>query len=143
MQDFEWTDEYLVGISAVDFQHKRIFDCIVGILDGPSDDDRLRAEAGILKLLGLLQEHFSLEETMMRTLNYPELERHIGEHRQFHADVHGLAEKFLRNKGGVSGQAIKAAQRWLKEHIMTSDHHYADFFSSAAHKNAGKNQSVR
>jgi hemerythrin-like metal-binding protein len=143
MKDLEWKDEYALGIPAVDIQHRGIFDCVIRILSGPADDDKLRAEANILKLLSLLQEHFSLEESMMRTLNYPEVERHIEEHRRFHADVHGLAERFLRHKGGVSSEAIKTLQKWLKEHIMISDRHYVDFFASAAHKNAGKNQGAK
>lgn len=138
MKDLEWKDEYALGIPAIDLQHKRIFDCIISIMAGPSDDDRLRAEIEILKLLGLLQEHFSLEENMMRTLNYAELESHIEEHRRFHADVHHLAEIFLRHKTGVSDEAIKTVQKWLREHIMISDKRYVDFFSSAALKGAGK-----
>jgi hemerythrin-like metal-binding protein len=128
MKELEWKDEYSVGISIVDLQHRRIFDCIISILGGPSDDDRLRAEAEIIRLLGLLQEHFALEESMMRKLDYPEIERHIEEHRQFNADVHELAQKSLRIKGGVSGVAMKIAHKWLTEHILTSDRDYAAFF---------------
>ncbi len=134
MKDLEWKDEHSVGIPAVDFQHRGIFDCIISIFGGPADDDRLRAEAEIIKLLRLLQEHFALEESMMRELHYPGLERHVEEHRQFNADVHDLAQKSLRRKGGVSREAIKIAHKWLTEHILTSDRDYAAFFSNPAHK---------
>jgi hemerythrin-like metal-binding protein len=137
MKDLKWKDEYLVGIPAIDLQHRQIFDCILRISGGPTDDDRLRAEAEVIKLLDLLGKHFVLEENMMRTLCYPALEEHIEEHRQFNADVHELAQKSLRTKAGVSREAIKIAHNWLTEHIMTSDRHYFDFFSSTAHKNAG------
>jgi len=128
MKELEWREDYAIGISIVDLQHRRIFDCIISILGGPSDDDRLRAEAEIVRLLGLLQAHFALEESMMRKLHYPEIERHIEEHRQFNADVHELALKSLRKKGGVSGVAMKIAHKWLTEHILTSDRDYAAFF---------------
>jgi len=130
MKELEWKDEYSVGISAVDLQHQRIFDCIISVLGGPSDDDRLRAEAEIIRLLGLLQEHFALEENMMRGLHYPEIERHTEEHRQFNADVHDLAQRSLRKKGGVSGEAVKIAHKWLTEHILRSDRDYAAFFAN-------------
>src|SRR5487761_2247463 len=116
MKELEWKHEYWVGIPAVDFQHRRIFDCIISILGGPTDDDKLRAEAEIIKLLGLLQQHFALEESLMRTLCYPEIEKHIEEHRRFNADVHDLAQKSLT------------------EHIMTSDRDYAAYFSNPEHK---------
>ena len=134
MKDLEWKDEYSVGIPALDFQHRRIFDCLVTIAQGPTDDDKLRAEAEIIKLLNLLQEHFSLEESMMQSLHYPEIARHTEEHRRFHADVRDLAQKSLRNKGGVSHEAIKVTHRWLREHIMTTDRHYLSFFSDLTQK---------
>ncbi len=130
MKGWEWSDEFVLGIPAIDLQHKRIFDCIVRIARGATDDDRLRAEAEIIKLLGLLQDHFALEESMMQKLHYPGLEQHIEEHRQFHSQVHHLAQTSLLRKGGVSREALKIAHVWLKEHIMESDKHYFDYFSS-------------
>jgi hemerythrin len=133
MKELEWKDEYLLGVPAIDFQHKRIFDCILSVARGSTDDDRVRAEVQVIKLLGLLQEHFSLEESMMQKLHYPGLAQHIEEHRQFHADVHHLARMSLLKKGGVPHEAIKIAHMWLREHIMVSDRHYLDFFSNPIH----------
>ncbi|MBE0614883.1 MAG: hemerythrin family protein [Burkholderiales bacterium] len=137
MNDLEWKDEYLVGIPAVDFQHRQIFDCILRILGEACDDDRLRAEAEIIKLLGLLQEHFALEESMMQKLSYPDFERHIEEHRQFSADVHDLAQRSLRKKAGVSSEAIRIAHKWLTAHIVSMDRDYAAYFANPMRK--GKN----
>jgi len=130
MQELKWKNEYSIGISIVDFQHKRILDCMISILGGPTNDDKLRAEAGIIELLGLLQQHFALEESIMRSVCYPDIEKHMEEHRQFNADVHDLAQKSLRTKGGVSNDAIKIAHNWLTEHIMMSDKGYAAFFQT-------------
>lgn len=138
MKELEWKDEYLVGITAIDFQHRRIFDCILSIAAEPPDSDGLSAEAEMIRLLGLLQEHFSLEESMMRTLHYPDLESHIEEHRKFHANVHDLAQRSLRRKGGVSREAIKITHKWLEEHIMRDDKHYVDFLSNPHQKKRGK-----
>ena len=142
MNNLQWSDAYSVGIPAIDFQHKRIFDCLVSILGGPTDGDKLRAEAEVIKLLGLLQQHFAVEESMMRKLCYPEIEQHIEEHRRFNADVHEVAQKSLRTKGGVSRDAIEIAHRWLTEHIATSDRDYAAFFLNPAHE-SGNTKSVR
>jgi hemerythrin len=136
MEYLEWKDEYLVGIAGVDFQHRQIFDCVISILRGPTDDDTLRAEAEIIKLHGLLRQHCALEESMMRNLCYPDLEKHIEEHRQLIAQVHDLGQQSLRKKGGVSHESIRIAHKWLTEHIMTSDRDYAAFFSNPAHRNA-------
>lgn len=138
MKDLEWKDEYSLGIPAIDLQHKRIFDCILRVAHGAVDDDRLRAEAEIIKLLGLLQDHFSLEENMMRKLHYPDLDQHIEEHRQFHSDVHHLAQTSLMKKGGVPREALEIAHKWLTEHLTVSDRHYLEFFSNATYKRRSK-----
>lgn len=135
MKELEWKDEYLVGIPPLDLQHKRIFDCFITIAEGSTRHDTLNAEFALARLVGLLRDHFALEESMMRTLLYPEVEQHIEEHRQFHADVHALAQRSLRVKQSVPREAIKVAQHWLRDHIMTSDRHYVDFFSNSARMN--------
>jgi hemerythrin len=140
MKDLEWKDEYLIGIPAIDFQHRQIVDCIASVLGEPTGDDRLRAESEIIKLLGLLQQHFALEESMMGNLSYPDRDLHIEEHRQFNADVHDLAQRSLRKKAGVSQEAIKIAHKWLSEHIMTRDRDYAAFFSNPSHKSGNMKQ---
>ncbi len=142
MKNLEWKDEYSLGIPAIDLQHKRIFDSILRIAHGPSDDDRLRAEAEIIKLLRLLQEHFSLEESMMQKLHYPDIEQHIEEHRQFHSDVHHLAQTSLMKKGGVPREAINLAHKWLAEHITVSDRHYLEFFANSTQKRRRKKEAA-
>jgi hemerythrin-like metal-binding protein len=129
MKDLEWNDEYALGIPAVDLQHRRIFDRFRTIAGGSTEHDALLAEFSMVKLVRLVQEHFTLEESLMRSFRYPEIERHIAEHRQFHADVHDLARDSLRKKGSLSSEAIKIAHAWLREHIMVSDRHYVKFFS--------------
>ena len=143
MKSWEWKNEYSLGIPAIDLQHKRIFDCIARIAQGATDDDRLRAEAEIIKLLVLLKEHFFLEESMMKKFYYPELEQHIEEHRQFHSDVHHLAQTSLMKKGGVPREALKIAHKWLTEHILVSDKHYFNFFSNPIQKGRGKKSDAK
>lgn len=143
MKDLEWNDRYLIDIPAIDLQHKRIFNCIQTIAGGSTKDDGLLAEFAIVQLLGLLQEHFALEESMMRTLCYPGVGRHVDQHREFQAHVHDLAQKALRTKEKVSREAIRNAHIWLRHHILTSDRHYYDFFSSAAHRKPGKKRGAQ
>ncbi len=144
MKDLEWKDEYLLGVPEVDMQHKRIFDCFVTIAEGGlTKQDRWVADSSFVQLLGLLQGHFALEESLMRILGYPALERHIEEHRQFNAELHDLAQKSLRTKESVSREMIKVFQKWQREHIMKSDRHYADYFLGSARKSMGKKRGAK
>jgi hemerythrin len=144
MKDLEWKDEYLLGIPELDMQHQRIFDCFVATAEeGPTKQDRWLADSSIVQLVGLLQQHFVLEESLMRIIGYPGLERHMEEHRQFNAELHDLAQKSLRTKGSVSREMIKAFQKWLREHIMASDRHYADYFSDLDFTPTGRAKRAR
>lgn len=125
----ERKDTYALGIAAIDYQHERIFECISNMPVGPSANDILRADAEMARFVHLVQEHCELEEAMMRTLNYPELEQHIEEHRQFQADIHELAQKSLRSKAGVSREAMEVLNKWWTEHIMMTDRQYVHFFA--------------
>jgi hemerythrin len=144
MNDLEWNDEYSLGIPEIDIQHKRIFDCYKTMAEeGLAKQDRWLADSSIDQLRSLIQAHFAIEETVMRILGYPELERHIEEHRQLHADVHDLAQTSLRTKGSVSREMIHISKKRLREHIMTSDRHYADYFSGLVQKSVGKKLGAR
>lgn len=127
MKDLGWKDEYLLGIPAIDLQHRRIFDCLKTIAGGSTKHDRLLAEFAMVRLLTLLQQHAALEESMMRSFGYPGLERHVEEHRRFHDDVHELAQRCLRTKDSLSLAVIKALDARQQGHLMTSDRHYVEY----------------
>jgi hemerythrin-like metal-binding protein len=143
MKDLDWKDEYLLGIAAVDLQHERILGCFVTIMEEAlTTRETWRGDSTIIRLVGLLQQHFALEESMMRAFGYPELERHIEEHRQFHAEVQGLAQKPDGMNGGGSQETLKVVQKWLQVHILQSDRHYADFFAGLPRKSVGKKEAA-
>jgi hemerythrin len=130
MNDLKWDDACLVGIPAVDLQHKHIFDCFVTLgAEAWNGHDRLLATSTYDRLDALLRQNFALEESMMRSFNYPGLERHTEEHRQFHAELHAAARHFLEKSGGVSRDLIRVFRKWQAQHVMTSDMHYLEYFS--------------
>jgi len=138
MKDLEWKDEYLLGIPELDMQHEGIFDCFVSIAEALNKRDKWLADSSVVQLVALLQSHCAVEESLMRILGYPELDRHIEEHRQFHAELHDLAQKSLRMKGSVSHEMINLVHKWLQKHIMTSDRDYAAYFSGLSRRRAVK-----
>jgi hemerythrin len=134
MKDLQWKDEYSLGIPAVDLQHKRIFDCFISIAaEGLAKNNSWHAYSSTVQLVKLIQEHFALEESVMRKLGYAdtELERHVEEHRRYHEEMRDLAQNSLRIKGSLTHEKIKTAQKWFREHILSSDKHYVTFFGPA------------
>ncbi|HUX24281.1 MAG TPA: hypothetical protein VMV87_06645 [Burkholderiales bacterium] len=64
----------------------------------------------------------------------------IEEHGQFNAAMHDFAQKSLREKAGVSREAIEIAHKRLTEHITTGDMDYARVFANPAHKSGNMKQ---
>jgi hemerythrin len=138
MKDMGWRNEYQLGIPAIDLQHQRIFECLLTMAELSARQDRLRAEFAVVRLLTLLQQHSALEESMMRKFGYPGLAPHIEEHRRFHGDMHELAQTCLGTKTSITLAAVKAFHLRQREHVMTSDRDYVEYFRGLPHNGGGR-----
>jgi hemerythrin-like metal-binding protein len=143
MQTLGWKDEYALGIPAVDLQHRRIFDCIAGMATAD-----LRQSAGapaggsVAQLADLLRQHFSLEEHMMRSFDYPGLDAHAEQHRRFQVEVDHFGQTSPGLHGGVPHATIMFFQAWNCEHVRSSDRLYVEFFLGPRHMCTGENSAA-
>ena len=125
-----WTEEYSIGIPEIDQHHAMLVDCIRLIDESVSAQARWSAvHAALGRLADFVRIHFAVEESLMRILGYPDLERHAEEHRGFACDLMALQEKAL--KTDVSSEMVRFLGHWLKDHIQTSDRDYANYFARA------------
>src|SRR5512140_1535952 len=109
MNALGWKDEYALGIPAVDLQHRRIFDCSAGMAaTGLSQSAGAPAGCSVDHLADLLRQHFSLEEHMMRSFDYPELDAHVEQHRRFQAEVDHFGQTSPGLHGGLPHATIMA-----------------------------------
>jgi hemerythrin len=79
----EWSEEYRLGISQIDEQHKKLFDIVTQIanLDAlTSTKEELKAILG--ELSRYMNEHFNDEEVYMHRIGFPEYEYHRNLHRE-------------------------------------------------------------
>jgi len=90
----EWKAEYRVGIIDIDEQHQAIAQFISSIIrevtqqDGWSD-----IHLHLVNLTALVQTHFNQEEGLMRNHDYPHLEEHATDHKQYSAELKTLQER--------------------------------------------------
>jgi len=122
MTTCQWQDTYSVGIPAIDSQHKVLIDLINRLDDTKHGDGDLRVVMD--KLDWYVRQHFSLEETMMLDADYPGLEEHLAEHREFepwlraaqsHMAIGGL------DTGIVANTVNDHLKDWLQHHILLVD----------------------
>jgi len=122
----EWKNEYLVGIHEIDQQHRTFIECISSIKQAVAQYDRPTADAALARLADLAQAHFTLEESLMRILDYPRLEEHADDHKQFSVHLRTLHERSLTTD--VFHDRIEALQKWWDSHVQKHDKSYALHF---------------
>ena len=119
----EWKNEYSVGIREIDEQHKTIIECISSIKKAAVRFDRPSTDAAVVLLADLAQAHFTLEESLMRILDYPRLEEHAADHKTFSVHLRALQERFVTTD--VFHHRLEILHEWWDTHVQKHDKSYA------------------
>ena len=89
----EWGDHYSVDHSAIDTQHKEIFNLGINVYEnwrnGKGVAELLLTVEKLEKLLGA---HFSFEERLLAEIGYIDLAEHIEEHHRMLKDMAAMKE---------------------------------------------------
>ena len=115
----EWKKEYSVGIHEIDEQHKTLTECISSIERAVARYDRRSADAALARLADLAQVHFTVEESLMRIHDYPRLEEHADDHKQFSVHLRALQEPFLATD--IFRKRIEFLDAWWVKHVEKHD----------------------
>ncbi len=123
----EWSEDYSVGDTTIDEQHKRLFGAInqLAALANQKDDDKTRRFSDILKLLLFLNNyiylHFQDEERAMAEIKYEGLKYHKFLHQNFSKSVSQTYIEFLENEEIDLDQLLQILKDWLSSHILQED----------------------
>jgi hemerythrin-like metal-binding protein len=133
MEKFVWTEDYSVGITLIDEQHRHFFEIANKILDlinekGPEKEALF---AYCEELGDYAFYHLSTEEKFFDEFKYDG----ALEHRAAHDVFRTMAGKYLDDARKtttditeLSGSIVSFSSDWLKNHILVMDKHYAAFF---------------
>ena len=132
-----WKNEYAVGIDEIDDQHKGLVECIANLEKSiEAIDEKQRWTAihyAVVQLFDYARIHFSVEESLMRILGYPQRDAHIAQHKVFTSFLENVQRKSVTHD--IDGDEIVGFLReWLLTHIVRDDKQYAAWFAEA---NAG------
>ena len=131
MAFLEWSDDYMVGIGAIDHDHKVLFILINRLHDEIKGS---RGEDAVGEALdGLIQyvdTHFAREEQFMDECGYPDLVKHAKKHRKLASTVHSLKTLFDDDPEQLSsGRILGFLKNWLVNHILKSDMDYVPYMT--------------
>ena len=134
MAIFEWDDSIALGIPIIDEQHKALFDLVNSLNEAVKSGKGSETVGEVIwKLITYVTEHFSEEERLMLSCNFPGLAAHRKEHDQFVSRLREIQVDFIDgHEMGVS--VLDFMVDWLVCHIKGTDQGYSRFIQQQAEK---------
>ncbi len=125
-----WNEEYSVGISVLDEDHKRLLNLINQLQTAAHyhTSDEYEQEA-FDALLDYTKGHFQREEELMEKHGFPGLEAHRQQHQAMIAEVNQLVAAYQRDRDATIEGTIRYLQTWLLHHINGTDKEYSTFLN--------------
>jgi len=121
--DLVWSDDFLIGIEELDYEHRNLIDNINELHDElleQVDMDRVADTLGSIH--ARIQAHFALEEHFMQSRKYPHYDEYKAEHNKLLDEYTERMTKFRRNPNLDDRRAMEEVLRkWIIRHILTSD----------------------
>ena len=123
---FEFSDEYLTGISLIDKEHRELFRIIGEVRQLIGNDFAYDKFDDIVSLLEELKEytkfHFADEEEYMKSINYEGLEAQQRAHDAFVARLEEIdLTQIDENQQKTLEDILAFLTEWLVNHILHSD----------------------
>ncbi len=125
-----WTDQYRIGVAAIDRDHEgliRVYNHIVSTLSLESES-KVNEEA-IIVLKSYADTHFKMEEDVMLAAGYPDYVNHKSEHKLFYNYVDDLAVSIANNEE-ASSDFVEFLGHWIITHVLVMDLQIAEYLRS-------------
>lgn len=122
MKDLVWGEILSVGVDEIDDDHRKLIKIfnILGhaVRDGESPE---YLAATLEELINCTVWHFSHEERLMLKHRYEAIDEHKAEHRDLIEAARQFQQEMLKADHPMADRQITFLERWLTEHILTSD----------------------
>ena len=126
-----WTDNFSVGYTEIDEQHKMLVGMINELYDAfTKGEAEEAAESIISEMIKYTDYHFKTEEKYFDKYDYSETEEHIKEHQNFVKQVTDFYNEFQKGSATVTYDIMSFLRNWLLEHIHDSDKKYSVEFKN-------------
>lgn len=118
----QWKEEYSVGISKIDKQHKKIVTILNRLIAWQTKGGGDKEIEGILDdLQDYIREHFRFEEEYMLEHHCPGYEEQRNEHNWFIDRFFEAQKEYLKTRQLVSLNLVNFVWDWFSQHILKVD----------------------
>lgn len=128
MEQITWTEDFSVGIPRLDEQHKQLVRMINRLIAAPGTKTKSESVSNLLNdMTKYAQEHFRLEEDLMRERDYPHLDEQVAQHRAFRKKVADFCFATMLDAQSVPDIMLNYLRDWLVNHILECDMAYKPY----------------
>lgn len=132
MKDIAWSDILSVGVDEIDEDHRKLVHIFNLLNQSLQKGESANYLAAVLEeLINCTIWHFSHEERLMLKYGYTRIEDHKAEHRALVESVRELQQEILQGKTPIADEHMEILERWLTEHILTTDMHMGAYLFQA------------
>ena len=126
----KWSDDYALGIQALDEQHRGFFEAGHRLYDAIMNCEGEKVvEESVVFLRDYADRHFREEEGFMEKHAYPHFAHHKKLHTEFLEVLDGLMHdlELFGPSQHLADRAWEISQEWLVNHIIEEDTRYAHY----------------
>jgi len=126
----KWMSVYDTHIKTVDEQHRVLVEMINDLQTARENNNEPKLIREIFfKLVDYTKYHFSQEESLMTTSNYPKLLEHSSQHKEFVNKIVEMLEGLKKGDVNISDKLNDFLMNWLIKHILGYDKEFANFYN--------------
>jgi hemerythrin-like metal-binding protein len=128
MAFIHWNPNLSVGIDFMDADHQQLITLLTELRDVVGTGQmQTPAIEKLDELIEFSQQHFRLEERLMRENNYREFEQHKALHETLLQEIAELRQRLVSGKTDSGPEIMDFLKDWLIRHILESDKHFGGF----------------
>jgi hemerythrin-like metal-binding protein len=122
MPNIVWSPQLVIGNAKIDGEHKELIRIANALLRSMSEG---RSKNDFSKILHELREytvfHFNNEEEFMRSMNYPDIRKHMDEHTELKRKVKDFQRDIFLGQDVDFVRLREMLKGWLVGHILECD----------------------
>jgi len=131
METIDWTEEFSVGVTLFDEQHKRLIAMLNKMIKDPTATTSSETVSDVITdMTQYASEHFKSEEDLMIKHGYPHTEQHRNQHQEFREKLVQICFATEEKVEIVPQVMLEYLRHWLAQHILHEDMAYKVFFKA-------------
>ena len=126
---FQWHESHSVGVQQFSSDHRRLLELAQTLVADTLRRDVYVSTGDVLNdLVVCAEEHFSHEERLLGTVEYPELDDHRAKHQRLLEEI--AAYKSAIESGRITGGDVaRFVAVWIFQHIEEEDQKYREILN--------------